>query len=250
MDRDLTVLYYTSNYLEEHNPYFLENTKKQLLRAIKELPMVIVSQKPTMFGDNTTNVCMGDIGRGHLNIYRQILEGAKAAKTKWVAMAEDDILYSEQHFNYQYWVKPEFLKGDHFLYDMNKVSIFTWSKPPMFSFRSKRKVVNQLIAPRLYLIEAMEERFKKLIELRKIWNEDKILHYWGDPGRYEQQLGVTVRNTHEFYSWTPSVVFSHENAFGYLNHGNRKKLGDIRIIELADWGTATDIMRLYNKDYV
>jgi len=96
---DLTVIYYTSNYLEEKNPYFLENTKKQLLKAIGNIPLITVSQKPTIIGNNCTNICLGDIGRSHLNIYWQILQGCKAAKTKWVAMAEDDILYSEQHFN-------------------------------------------------------------------------------------------------------------------------------------------------------
>jgi len=70
--------------------------------------------------------------------------------------------------------------------------------------------------------------------------------YWGDPGRYEDLLGVTVRESYEFYSWTPSVVFTHENAYGYqFNHGKRKKIGDIRIIELADWGRAEDILKLY-----
>ena len=218
---NLTVIYYTSNYLEEKNPYFLENTKKQLLKAIGNIPLITVSQKPTIIGNNCTNICLGDIGRSHLNIYWQILQGCKAAKTKWVAMAEDDILYSEQHFNIKYWIKPEILNGDYFLYDMNKVSLFTWTRPPIFSFRSKRMVVNQLVAKREMLIDAMEERFKKLEELRKIWPERKILKYWGDPGRYEVSLGVTERKTFQYYSWIPSIVFSHEYAYGYeFNQGN------------------------------
>jgi len=240
---DLTIIYYTSNYLDEKNPYFLENTKKQLLKAAGDLPIISVSQRPTKIGQN---ICVGSIGRSHFNIYKQILIGAKAAKTKWVAMAEDDILYSEQHFNFQFFVKQEFLDGDYFLYDMNKVSLFTWTRPPMFSFRSKRKVVNQLIAKRDMLVDAMEERFTRLEELRKIWPEDKIEKYWGDPGRYEGNLGVTVRDTYEFYSWIPSIVFSHEYAYGYeFNQGKKKKLGDLRIIELADWGRAEDILKLY-----
>ena len=250
---DLTIIYYTANYLEEKNPRFLSNTRKQLVKAIGDLPVVCVSQKPTerfkgMKGEYT-NVCVGDIGRGHLNIYRQILEGCKVAKTKWVAMTEDDILYSEQHFNFHYFVRDEFMNGEYFLYDMNKVSLFTWTKPPMFSFRSKRRVVNSLISPRQMLVEAMEERFKKLEELRKIWPEEKILKNWGDPGRYEGNMGVTPRKTYEFYSWVPSIVFSHEYAYGYeFNQGKKKKLGDLRIIELADWGRAEDILKLYKND--
>ena len=184
---DLTVIYYTSNWLDIHNPYFLENTKKQLLIAIGDLPLISVSQKPIVFGQN---ICVGDIGRSHLNVYRQILTGAKAAKTKYVATAEDDILYSYEHFhNYV----PE---KDRFAYDMNKWSIFTWTKPPLFSFRTKRKVVNSLIAKREMLVAAMEERFHKFDELiAQGRREEDIIHYWGDPGRYESNLGVTVRET-------------------------------------------------------
>jgi len=245
---DLTIIHYTSNWLEDHNPHFLKNTQAQLLKAIGDKPMIIVSQKPTMFGPNSTNVCLGDIGRSHFNIYWQILQGCKAAKTKFVAMAEDDILYSEPHFNFHYFVKPEMLNKQVFFYDMNKVSMFTWTKPPMFSFRSHRMVVNQLIAPRQMLIDAMEERFERLIELeKKGWSVEKIMKYWADPGRYEDHLGVTVRPRHEYYSWIPSIVFTHECAFGFLNHGKKKKLGDMRIIELADWGRAEEVLKLFYK---
>jgi hypothetical protein len=232
--KDITIVYYTSNFLDEVNPYFLENTKKQLLKAADGLPIVIVSQKPTLFGDNSINVCLGNIGRSHLNIYRQILEGCKAAKTEYVAMAEDDILYSWEHFHSKVPLK------DVFLYDMNKISLFTWTKPPMFSFRHNRMVVNQLIAKREMLIEAMEERFAKFPDESKV-----PLKHWGDPGRYENYLGVTVRETDQFMSTCPSIVFSHEHAYGYLNQGRKKRLGDLRIIEVPYWGRAEDVLKRF-----
>lgn len=240
---DLSIIYYTSNHLDTTNPYFLENTKKQLLKAADGLPIVIVSQKPTMFGENSTNVCVGDIGRSHLNIYRQILAGCKAAKTAFVAMAEDDILYSWEHFH-----SDDYLpKGDVFMYDMNKLSLFTWTKPPLFSFRHNRKVVNQLIAPRQMLIDAMEERFTRLEVLKSQGvPEEKIIKNWGDPGRYENLLGVTVRATDDFMCTCPSIVFSHEYAYGYeFNQGKKKRLGDLRIIEVPYWGRAEDCLKLY-----
>jgi len=244
---DITVIYYTSNYLEEKNPYFLKNTEDQLVKAAGELPLVVVSQKPTVINGwkgEQTNVNLGNIGRSHLNIYRQILEGCKVAKTDFVAMAEDDILYSKEHFHPQEYVKE--WKNDTFYYDMAKLSILTWYKPPIFSFRTKRRVVNQLIAPRQMLIDSMEERFKRVEELLKVTTLDKIIKYWGDPGRYENILGVTVRKAEEFYSWVPSVVFSHEYAYGYeFNQGKKKKQGDIRIVEMLDWGRASDVMKLY-----
>lgn len=239
---NLTVIYYTSNFLEDTNPYFLKNTLRQLLIAAEGLPIISVSQKPMKLGKN---ICMGDIGRSHLNIYKQILEGCKAAKTEYVAMAEDDILYSKEHFDFKRYIKPEIYKQDIFMYDMNKVSLFTWSNPPQFSFRTKRKVVNQLICKRKLLIEALEERFLRVEELLLDRPIEKIIKYWGDPGRYENLLGVTPRKSYEWYSWTPSIVFSHEHAYGYLSQGKKKKKGDLRIIELVDWGRAEDILKLY-----
>lgn len=239
---NLTVIYYTSNFLETHNPYFLSNTKKYLLEAIGDLPIIIVSQKPTVFGGNSQNICIGDIGRSHLNIYKQMLIGAKEAQTEYIALAEDDIFYSYEHFHNEYIGKFP----DMFLYDMNKVSLFTWTKPPVYSFRHDRMVVNQLIAPRKLFIEALEERFARVAELIKQGKkEEKIIKYWGDLGRYEALLGVTVRPTKTFMCTKPSIVLSHEHAFGYLSQGKRKRLGDLRILEVQGWPRAEEMIKLF-----
>ena len=255
---DLTVLYYTSNYLEKTNPFFLKNTKRALVKAIGDLPLLVLSTKPV--GKETfegyegkyTNLVSGvdyepyTEGRHHLNIYNNIMVGSREAKTKYVSMAEDDILYSHSHFHSPQ-IKREFDSlGDVFLYDMNKVSIFTWSVPPIFSFRSKRMVVNQLIAPAKMLADSLVERFdrlKYLIESGK--TVEQVIKVWGDPGRYATQLGVKERKVQEFYSQSPSIVFTHPKAYGYLNHGTRKAHGDIRIIELDGWGRAEDILKLW-----
>ena len=236
---DLTIIYYTSNYLDETNPVFLKHTQDILLKAAGDLPIISVSQKPINFG---LNHCIGDIGRSHLNIYRQILIGCINAKTKYVALAEDDILYSKEHFNPEKYIRN--FRDNVFYYDMNKVSLFTWSKPPMFSFRTKRKVINQLIAPRRMLIDALEERFARVGDLKKTRQEEQIIKYWGDIGRYEELLGVKVQPVEEFYCDCPSIVFSHPQAFGYLNQGKRKRLGDLRIIELDYWGRADKLLEV------
>lgn len=237
----MTVIYYTSNHLETTNPVFLDNTKRQLAKAIGDLPLICVSQKPVekFINGEYENVVLGDIGRSHLNIYRQILEGTKRAKTPYVAMAEDDILYSYEHFHSQEILKN--LKPDVFLYDMMKLSLFTWTTPQIFSFRTKRKVVNQLIAPRDYLIDALEERFKLV---------NPQLKFWGDPGRYEEKLGVSPRKSFEVYCDNPSIVFSHPEAFGYLSQGTRKKHGDLRIIEVVGWGKASDVAKAWYEKTV
>jgi len=246
---DLTIIYYTCNYLDEQNPVFLKNTKKQLVKAIGDLPLVVVSHKPVTkesfegYTGEFKNIIAENKERSHLNIYRQILEGSTEAKTPFVAMAEDDILYSWEHFHTK--LPPE----DVFLYDMNKLSVFTWTDPPMYSFRHNRKVVNQLIAPRKMLVDAMIERFLKLVDLKaRGKTEESIIHVWGDPGRYEHQLGVSERLTDTFMCTNPSIVFTHPKAFGYeFNHGKRKRLGDLRIIEIPYWGRAEEVLKFYNE---
>jgi hypothetical protein len=242
---DLTVVYYTSNFLEGTNPYFLENTKKQLLNAIGDLPLIVVSQLPMLpddpflkkAGEPQLNICVGDIGRSHLNIYKQILTGARAVKTPFFATAEDDILYSYEHFH------TKVPRGDYFLYDMNRISLFTWNRPPIFSYRHKRMVINQLIAPTDLYIKAFEERFAKYPD------DDKIpLYHFSEPGRYENHLGVTIQKTDTFMCKKSSIVFTHQEAYGYMfNHGERKALGDLRIFELYGWPRPEELLKLYFK---
>jgi hypothetical protein len=248
MREDLTAIYYTSSHLEETNPYFLKNIEDQLLKALDGYPLIIVSQKPKMLGDNCTNICIGEVGRSHLNIYRQLMIGARAAKTKYVASVEDDILYSWEHFHCK---RPS--KDDVFLYDMNRWSIFTWSEPPIFSFRIGRKVVNALISPRDYIVSAMEERFAKFPDESKI-----DLSRWGDPGRYEERLGVTVRNTEEFYSNPPIIQFNHPEGYGFIRiperkdtsrtRGTHKSLGALRAFEIPFWGRAEKILSYWGDN--
>jgi hypothetical protein len=80
-----------------------------------------------------------------------MLRAAKLATTKYVAVAEDDTLYHETHFTFH---RPA---DDVFAYDQNRMALFTWDTP-MFHWRNRRSNCS-LIAPRLLLIEALEERF-------------------------------------------------------------------------------------------
>ena len=228
---DITAIFYTSNFGDEWK--LVKQVKAHLLKVLGDIPLISVSHKPMDYGEN---IVVGDVGRSHLNIYRQILIGCKAAKTKYVAMTEDDILYSPEHFREK---RPE---PGHFLYDMHKWSIFTWTDPPRFSLR-RRKIVNHLIAETDMLIEAMQERFDRYNVLDFGSDESGVNEsYWGDPGRYERRLGVTVRPTQEFYASVPGVVFSWPGAYGYTSRGERKILGKEKTDWLPDWGTAKEVM--------
>jgi hypothetical protein len=223
---DLTIIYYSANTI---SPEFFENTKKALLEASKDTPIISVSHKPMDLGKN---ICVGNIGPSNINIYKQLLIGAKEATTEFIATAEDDTLYSESHFKY----RPSEGK---FGYNMNKWSLFTWSEPPIFSNRG-RMTLNALIAPRLLLIEALEERFAKYPR-----DEMVPIQYWGEVGRYERHLGVTVRSTEQFQSEIPIIMFNHPESLNYKQQGERKKLGDERLYSLPYWGQASEVVKLY-----
>jgi len=225
---NITIIYYTANKISE---FFARNTQRQLLKAAGDFPIVSVSQQPMNFGK--ANLVVGDIGQSYINIYKQALIGAKYAKTKYIALAEDDILYSPDHFH-SHTPSPGV-----FAYNMNVWAIYTWSKPPVFSYKDRRNLYS-LICERELFIEAMQERFALYPDTNMI-----PLRNWSEPGKYEDNLGVTVRKSEKFFSRTPNVAFSHEKAVSFGHLGTRKKLGKNRTQLLEYWGLADNIMKLY-----
>lgn len=231
---DLTVIYYTAN---KNKGYFMANTQKYLLKAIGDTPIVSVSFKPTVIGKNCLNLCIGEQPRSNYTIYKQILVGALEAKTKYVAMAEDDMLYSPEHFVYR---PPD---ENTFSYDINKWSIFSWLKPPIFSYRV-RKLMNSLITTKDALVKTLEERYAKYPVLEKIPTKFYKM-YWGEPGRFENHLGITPVKTEEYASLVPNIMFSTSEALGYLDLGNKKAHSEIRAGKVEPWGTAEEVLKLY-----
>lgn len=224
---DITAVYYTCNKISD---YFFNNTKKFLAKAIGEsMPVVCVSHKKTPFGKNI----VVDLPQSHLSIYRQALIGAKQARTEFIALCEDDVLYTEEHFKH----RPT---PGKFAYNIGVWNLQTWGKPVFSQKIGGRINLNGLICERELFIEAMEERFAK-------WpDENKLeLGNWGEPGKYESNLGVTIREIEKFYINPPNIVFSHETALSFQNLGKRKKIGEIRAKSIPFWGNAKTIKQLY-----
>ncbi len=86
----------------------------------------------------------------------------------------------------------------------------------------------------------MEERFSKYPDGT---NKD----IWAEPGRYEKHLKVTERETEEFYTNPPNIVFSHQNELSFESLGTRKRVGEFRALELPYWGRIETIKELYEK---
>lgn len=66
------------------------------MKATEGTPIIAVSQKPQDFGD--VRLCIGEIGRSWLSLFKQQDIGIAAATTPIVAFAEHDVLYSAEHF--------------------------------------------------------------------------------------------------------------------------------------------------------
>lgn len=226
----ITAVYYTANTISDH---FARGTRKYLLDALGDLPLISVSKKPIDFGENIVT----DIPSSHFNIYRQALVGAKAAKTPYIALCEDDVLYSPEHFKY----RPS---PGKFAYNLGAWSLFTWSDPPMFTHKGTvRRNLNSLICERELFIEAMEERFAR-------WDHNlekkRLKDVWAEPGKYERQLGVTVRESEEFYTNPPNIIFSHETELSFAGLGKRKRLGEFRAFDIPYFGQAQEIRKIYD----
>lgn len=216
-NHDISAIYYTAEALPVK---FWDATMKQLRESIGSVPFIIVQKLDTE-------------QRSHFNIYRQALRGAKLAETKYIALCEDDVLYSPAHFKYRPRKKP-------FAYNLGYWGIYTWQDPPIFNYKGRRNLGN-LICDRLAFIEAMEERFRKYPDPQGKDLQD----IWAEPSKYERQLGVTIREAEDFYTQPPNIKFSHETELSFAGLGTRKRAGELRATEIPYWGTAKEIRALY-----
>lgn len=222
---DLTIIFLTANEVPEHwAKYHLDF----LLKAAEGRQIISISRKPMSLGINLLDNEKKDYG----NIYRQMLRGAKIATTKYVAVAEDDTLYSKEHFSC---FRPN---DDEFAYNRSRWSLFTWDN----IYCLRQRISNcSLIAPREILIEALQERFDKYP------NNDYPLKYMGECGRngLEAGLGVKKRKMVEFFSNVPIVQLSHPCGTEERQKIARKKHGQIKAFDIPFYGKAIDIINNY-----
>lgn len=172
---DTTILYLTNNVLD---PVIFDKVQQQLIKAADGIPIVSVSQKPMDLG---TNICVGDIGSSWMNIYFQQLEGLKIIKTKYIAIAEHDVMYVPEHFRF---VPP---KEDVFYYN-RRHHLVEWgsNRPEIWGMYSTwgryRKALSQLICGR----DVLEASIKERIEL--INGGIRVMRRLGEPGAFPPEV--------------------------------------------------------------
>lgn len=214
---DLTAVYITA---EAAPGAFRKATMRRLKAALEDIPLVIIKKDPS-------------VERSQASIYHQTLKGAKIADTKYIAICEDDVLYSPEHFKF----RPQ---DGHWGYNMNSWNLFTWGEPMFTQKPGGRRNLNGLICERELFIEHLNERFA-------LWPDDsKIdINIFGEPGKYDRQLGTTPYPSQYFHTNPPNVVFSHQANLQFEGLGTRKRVGEIRALKIPYWGWADELIGEY-----
>jgi hypothetical protein len=200
------------------------------------MPMVAISAKPLDWDRQDTEYLIQDGPFCAWNVYRQILRGASLADTKYVAVAEDDTLYSRRHFTE---FRP---KDDECAYDLSRWSVFSWLEKPFFS--QIRKYGNfMMLGPRQLVVDALKEREEKY---------PSGYHYTGEIGRREVEhvLGLRRNKLAEWYCIDASVNLAHPEGLSptyQFTKGRERKPGEMKALEVPYWGTAASIATVYNQ---
>lgn len=147
---DKTIIYITNNKLDKK---ILELCQDNIRWAIGDKRLISVSQEPIDFGDN---ICMGKLPRSSLSINLQMMEALKNVDTEYIAIAEHDVLYTPEHFDF---IPPD----DRHYYNENTWLLQTQSeyKPEangMFSYFPKRMANSQLICRTETMIRSTQDR--------------------------------------------------------------------------------------------
>lgn len=216
MNNDLTILYYTANRITE---YFATNVQQNISEASDGAMIISISHKPINFGHN---ICVAGLEPATYNIYKQILMGAMLAKTPYIGCAEDDSLYTKEHFTY----RPPLTA---FGYNTNRWQV----NSDVYFFRCRASMC-MCIAPTELLIQTLCLRFAKF---PRFLNREEAVG-WGEPGRKEKQLGLSSVELTTFETKTPLLTFNHRQSTG----GVRRTLDRDTIREnLPPWGDAKDV---------
>lgn len=152
---ETTVVYYTHN---RELPAFEWKIQCCIMEEKGDLPIVSVSQKPIIFGNN---ICIGEQGANSLNTWRQILIGCQAAKTKYICLAESDILHHSSYFSFI----PE---RDDIFYVARRFYILFAGRGKNHSYFLKDPSDTNIVVGREYFISRLEY----FLEGRPMWQKE------------------------------------------------------------------------------
>jgi hypothetical protein len=241
-----SIIFLTDNSLDE---CIATVCQRVLVREAGDIPIVSVSQKPMTLGNN---ICMGELGRSWLSLYKQLRAGLDAVETENVVIAEHDCLYTHSHLR---WQPP---RDDTFYYNSNHWLV-EWSDRHegmrgMYSYWPKRMAQSQLVCP----VELFKQSNQEILELLDMGLKvDKGLHFYGEPGVMLDQLrsafveassGRPIQlqaRLKEYVSKYRTEFFRSEQPSLDIRHGGNfsgPKRGKSRCYDLPPWGKFVDVM--------
>jgi len=221
----LAILFYSANQKPEP---FASKVRASLLDTIGDLPLVSVTQGELDFGQN---INVGQIGASTYNCYKQILIGAQAATTRFIACAEDDVLSPVEHYQF----RPP--RDDTFYYDKNRWWVELNDRKPRYRWRN-RTVMSTCVCNRELFIEWAERLFKKFP--KEPTREG--MTGWAEPGRYETYLKLPQVKISFFSSQYPMLTFNTKPSLGGVR---RPQSTDTTCNYLEPWGFASDVWEKY-----
>jgi len=152
--KGLGIVYYTDNRCEEK----IVSAVRTRLREVG-FPIVSVSHRPLSdFGKNI----VVDMKPGIVTMFKQILIGLEASKSKVIFLVEHDVLYDPTHFKF---IPPE---KNVFYYNTNTWVVNAKTKEGMFH---NQKQTSGLCAYRDLLVEHYRKRVAMLETDRRTYME-------------------------------------------------------------------------------
>lgn len=240
-----TVIYLTDNVLDDKINALC---KSNILKSIGNLPLISVSHKPIDFG---TNICVGVLERNSLTINLQMMRALEIVKTKYIAIAEHDCLYTPEHFSF---TPPD---DNIFWYNENvwMLQLYSETHPEtigMFSIFPKRKANSQLIVETKLMIEATQLRIDIMSD--PAWMAKYPSGRIGEAGQMDYNhamrlaRGSSVSHIREMLkeyiakyngeTWKsklPNIDIRHKDNFTKNRRGRKRRF------ELPFWGKMEDI---------
>lgn len=238
---DLTVVFYTANRIPLRFQVAVMQELRRSLAVYGRVPIVAVAHWPDQGAACAVDaelrpdalLYVRGVQPSIAQVYRNILMGCEAATTPYVACCEDDTLYVPEHFAY----RPA---ADTFAYNENRVVITRrlsadGRRREAFYYHRPRTQMAMGICRRELMIETLRERFAKHPAPPLDTTVAKKAG-WGEPGRYERNLGLP-RRALERRPWTrrPNVTFNHGESL----MGRRKVNPDDTTWQTIEpWGDA------------
>ncbi len=224
---DTTIISLIDNNLE---PSLWNLCKDYLIWSAQDVPIISVSQEPVELG---TNVCVGKIGRSLDSIWMQLLAGAQAATTRFVAVSEQDNLYPQGYFNFQA------SRDDTFYYNFNYVILHrTGNLDGLFGVNNDiRFALSQMVCNRQLLIDALTWAIGELDAGNTIKYSDGLII---EPGAWKNLFNnkVDLKFTKYDFYWDgwPSVDVRHGRNFT-----RQKRQYRMLSPKVIYWGTVDDV---------